>query len=67
MLHIKRENFASNVDTARTAETDVVSVSPWKKEAKCVFPNALQTEHDNYLQSVNHKIDESAELDLRLF
>lgn len=37
------------------------------KEAKCAYPNALNTEHDKYVQSVNRKIDESAELDLRLF
>lgn len=37
------------------------------KEAKFAFPNALNTEHNKYLQSVNRKIDESAELDLRLF
>lgn len=37
------------------------------KTAKRAFPNALNTDHDKYMQSVNRKIDESAELDFRLF
>lgn len=37
------------------------------KGVKCAFPNALNTEHDKYVQSVNRKIDESAQLDLRFF
>lgn len=34
---------------------------------KRVFRNALNTEHDKYLQSVYREIDEPAELDLRQF